>query len=205
MTDKTPLTARLDCADGRRLGDLTLIERDLKQTVALCDRILAVLGQPKADQVVIEGLWTAALVAYARCFASGKRIPLGQALFDSVAPHWKKEHEFFSDLRSKHIAHSVNEFEQVQVGVQLHRPDINRRGVVCTVVSMRHVFTASFEKVNSLRALASVVLTKVSAELSGAEARLRATADALLLVDLYALPPIEHAEPDYERVARPRR
>ena len=205
MTDNAPLTARLDCADGRRLGDLTLIERDLKQTVALCDRLLTVLGQPKADQLVIEGLWTAALVAYARCFATGKRVPLDQVLFDSVAPHWRKEHDFFLDLRNKHIAHSVNEFEQVQVGVQLHPPSLNPGGVVCTTVSMRHVFTASFEKVNSLRALASVVLTKVSAELSGAEARFRTTADALPLAELYALPPIEHAEPDYERVARPRR
>jgi hypothetical protein len=67
------------------------------------------------DTVVIS-LWTAALVAYARCFATGVRARLSEGVFDdkSVA---LEEHRYYMDLRNKHVVHSVNPFEISATGV----------------------------------------------------------------------------------------
>ena len=67
---------------------------------------------------MIEALWTAALVKYIRCFATGKRFGLDVSVFDGLEGA-RDTHQFFKDMRDKHVVHSVNPFEDASVGVVL--------------------------------------------------------------------------------------
>lgn len=72
------------------------------------------------DTANARALWISGLVSHARCFRGGVRTAGGapdavRALSESN----KERHEYFLNLRDKHIAHSVNAFEQAKVAVGL--------------------------------------------------------------------------------------
>ena len=72
------------------------------------------------DPVIWEALSAAAVVRYARCFNSGKRDRLKHDLFNAAPQHVKEAHEYFIAVRSKHVAHSVNVFEENDVTVTVN-------------------------------------------------------------------------------------
>ena len=103
-----------------RLGDLSLVLLDLRSVIELCRRLGSELAKPAAerDNLTIEALWTAALVKYVRCFTSGKRTELDASVFEDINGA-RDTHQYFKNMRDKHVAHSVNPFEGVGVRVLL--------------------------------------------------------------------------------------
>lgn len=72
------------------------------------------------DTIGAQALWAAALVAYARCFVGGVRTAgAAAALVGKLPPDEQADHARFRALRDKHVAHSVNAFEQATVAVVL--------------------------------------------------------------------------------------
>jgi hypothetical protein len=64
-------------------------------------------------------------VKYVRCFTTGKRFGLDLSVFDD-SDGARDTHQYFKDMRDKHVVHSVNPFEDASVGVVL-RGDPRRR------------------------------------------------------------------------------
>ena len=72
------------------------------------------------DTTAARALWIAAVVWYARSFTTGLRTSGIAAEIASTLPEPSRaEHDYFVALRDKHMAHSVNVFEQVATGVRL--------------------------------------------------------------------------------------
>src|SRR5438045_3537317 len=75
-----PFRAKLETPEAVHLAALRSITVDLDRVIAFCERLQTLSrdrdenGAPK-DDVQFDALWTAALVAYARCFTTGKRKP----------------------------------------------------------------------------------------------------------------------------------
>lgn len=60
------------------LADLAEIFEELQTVLRCCERLLTDLAAPgQGDPLVVEALWTTAVLSYARCFAAGAR---GQGL-----------------------------------------------------------------------------------------------------------------------------
>ena len=97
-----------------------MVLQDLRSVIELCKRLDTELerAEDEADNLLIEALWTAALVKYVRCFTSGKRFGLDPSVFDGLAGA-SETHQYFKNMRDKHVAHSVNPFEGVGVRVVL--------------------------------------------------------------------------------------
>ncbi|MGH3550515.1 MAG: hypothetical protein ACRDQU_20825 [Pseudonocardiaceae bacterium] len=77
--DDTPgLALRFDSIEARELADISSVIQDLKFVNACCERLWSEMQKGKAEQdvVLVRALWSAALVAYWRCFGNGKRAPL---------------------------------------------------------------------------------------------------------------------------------
>jgi hypothetical protein len=133
---------RVEFEEAIELRDLVAVHNDLQFVALAADRLSELLEQSKdADSVLVEALQTAALIAYARCFGTGKRGRLTEETIDRMPSEGTREfHRHLKDLRDKHIAHSVNAFEQTAIGVVLS-PD---RSQVLGVASfhMKHI---SFE------------------------------------------------------------
>lgn len=67
-----------------------------------------------------RALWVAAVVWYARSFSGGVRTAgVAAGLAENLSSPVRASHEYVLALRDKHMAHSVNSFEQVYAGVQL--------------------------------------------------------------------------------------
>jgi hypothetical protein len=62
------------------------------------------------EDVVKQSLWTAALIAYVRCFATGVRARFDESIFDD-REDVIQQHRYYKNIRDKHIAHSVNALE----------------------------------------------------------------------------------------------
>lgn len=153
--------AEVDYEEARKLADLGAIIQDLKFTMETCSRLKKLLEENSQDILLIESLWTSALIRYARCFASGKRFGLSESVFNGLEGEPHKVHKMYIDLRNKHIAHSVNPFEQMKVGLILSSPSSSERKIIgVATMAMRHI-SPDIEGVHQLGLLAKVILEKV--------------------------------------------
>jgi hypothetical protein len=153
--------AKVDYEEAKKLADLGAIIQDLGFTMKTCSRLKKLLKEESQDSLLIESMWTAALIRYARCFATGKRIGLSESIFDGLVGEPHEIHKIYIDLRNKHIAHSVNPFEQMVVGLVLSPQSSHARKVIgVATLSMRHI-CPSVEGVHQLGLLSKVLLEKV--------------------------------------------
>lgn len=130
----------LEIIDARSVGhlegakeaeDLHEITRDLEFTrdaIELLDEMIKHSDEEGTEldnaHIIQRSLYTAALIAYARCYGkpgkkpSGKRVLLdAEQVFADVDASWKRHHKHFIDVRDKHLAHSVNPFEINRAGL----------------------------------------------------------------------------------------
>jgi hypothetical protein len=72
------------------------------------------------DTTQARALWVAAVVWYARCFTGGRRTSrVAAGLVDALSDEARATHKYVLALRNRHMAHSINVFEQVIAGVRL--------------------------------------------------------------------------------------
>jgi len=90
---------------------LHLLVNDLEFALK-CFRRAQSAGQPSPDNLECKAFIFSGVIAYARAFATGVRGLNPAELFAGVWNDDDKEiHQYLMDLRNKHIAHSVNEYE----------------------------------------------------------------------------------------------
>lgn len=95
-------------------SDLTGIRYDLMSARSLARRLQNVVEGEEPDYELVDALTTAILVRYSRPFSGGvRRWPAEDAL-NELSEGQRQEHERLRDFRDKHIAHSVNAFEENQ-------------------------------------------------------------------------------------------
>ncbi|QBZ97568.1 hypothetical protein [Flavobacterium sangjuense] len=122
-------TIKINTKEGKLLSDLVSLESDLEFTKATLKLLSQRPAETKSDNeintvnielsenvVINRALYTSALISYTRCFNKGARLGLTSEIFNYFkdSEGAKKAHKHFTDLRSKHFAHSINPFEQHQ-------------------------------------------------------------------------------------------
>jgi hypothetical protein len=106
----------------REVADLLAMQQDLTFVWEACDLLLDLpTDEPGLQALLTRALWSSALIAYARCFATGKRLGLKDDDVRRVpnGDEAVKFHRKLLDLRNKHIAHSVNPLEFIKIGVMV--------------------------------------------------------------------------------------
>ena len=157
------LIVTLESPSAARLADLASILQDLRFIVGCCDLLMAQLRlpDPERDGVAVAAAWSAALIAYRRCFDAGVRGGLTVADVQALGLQGEvlKIHKFLHDMRDKHIAHSVNPYEVVRIGAVLSPPEsVDRKVEGIATLSMKHVVAderGSCSSADSRRALLS--------------------------------------------------
>lgn len=113
---------RLDSTSARALADLSARFDDLQTVLKCCERLVTELTVPRVDDVVVEAVWTTALLSYARCFATGTTdTALTEDDLKAAQQHGEVGdwHHILLQLRD-HYAHSAaNPREKFSVGVAL--------------------------------------------------------------------------------------
>jgi hypothetical protein len=127
------LTVALDVPSAQILADQAATIQDLQFVMECCKRLLTELAKPEEDRdpVVPQALWSAALVAYVRCFGKGKRFGLATEDVRALPLQGAvmKFHQWVLGERKKLTEHSANPFQAAKVGAALSPPGQPKRRV----------------------------------------------------------------------------
>jgi hypothetical protein len=123
----------VDFPEAQKVQEIHAVLRDLDFVMRTADYLADLLrewasleedlapGDGSKKDLVARSLWTAAIIAYVRCFAQGTRYRLRKEDLKEQYPGGNviKLHQYFWEIRDKHVAHSVSPFEVFGTGVDL--------------------------------------------------------------------------------------
>src|SRR3569832_2482965 len=130
------------------------------------------------DSIFVEGLVTASLIRYFRCFATGVRLELVRSDLEGLDEELLKQHDYYKHLRDKFVAHSINPFEENWVTATASERD----GVAQPITALghgSHRIVLSVGESRGLSALIKQVRYIVGAKIKAEEQRLLAIIQAL--------------------------
>jgi hypothetical protein len=196
--------ADVEFPEAKRLADLASILRDLQATIETCKRVVEILDSDKNNVILIEGLWSAALVRYVRCFAFGKRYGLTEEVFEGLKGDPIGTHRWYKNMRDKHVAHSVNPYEQVRVGIVLSPEESKDRKVIGVSTLAGSYICPDKKGVEQLGMLANVLIRKVKELGKKCEKSVLETAKTLPIDKLYKQATSRFVAPGPEEAGEPR-
>jgi hypothetical protein len=192
--DPSMLTVALDVASAQILADQASIIQDLQFVMDCCKRLLTELDKPEEDRdpIVPQALWSAALVAYARCFGKGKRYGLSTEDVRNLPLRGEvmKYHKWVIDERDKLTMHPVNPFAATTVGAALSPPDHEERRVEGIVILSTSRVLVDDTGVRQLGGLASELAKQTAEKAQTQQDFVLADAQQLNRDSLYKLPPL---------------
>jgi hypothetical protein len=105
--------AKIDSVAGREFAALQLVHNDISFALE-CLQEADKMGVPDSQNLRSKSLIFSAVVAYARPFKTGVReIRMEESSFAAAGQEFNLDlHNYLIAVRDKHVAHSVNEFEQ---------------------------------------------------------------------------------------------
>jgi len=156
------------------LADLYSIQYDLEIATHLCKAASEMAAPRPHDSLAVEGLVTAAIVRYFRCFSSGARLGLRRSDIGDLDDQSLVDHDYFKALRDKFVAHSVNPFEENWVTATASERD----GVRYPITSVGHGSHRMLLSTGEARTMGTLI-TKVRRIL---EPRIRDEEERLLAV-----------------------
>jgi hypothetical protein len=193
------LTVDIDVPSAQVLADQAGIISDLQFVMESCRRLLTELATPEdeRDAVIPLALWSAALVAYARCFSSGKRFGLTAQDVEDLPLEGEvlKFHKWVIEERNRHTRHSANPFEGARVGLALAAPPARQRIEGVAVLSASHVLVDD-TGVRQLGGLASELARQTADRARTQQDVVVGDAQKLDLAKLYELPPLPSGPAD---------
>jgi hypothetical protein len=197
------LTVALDIPSSQVLADQAVIIQDLQFVMESCKRLLAELARPEEerDPVVPVALWSAALVAYARCFATGQRFGLTADDVTSVPLQGEvlSYHKWVIRERNTTTRHPASPLDSAVVGAALSAPGSPQapsgpvEGIV--ILSNSHVLVDD-TGVRQLGGLASELAKQTAEKMKAQQDIVLADAQKLGPDRLNALPPVPLYDPD---------
>lgn len=196
--------AEVDYDEARVTADLMSYFQDLTFTIDALDRLQQMINDNVQDNVVSGSLWIGALVSYARCFSTGKRFGLSGEMFRSSAGGLEC-HEYYINLRNKHIAHSVNPFEQVVVGIVLSPPSKSEKKVEGIAVMSQRLLHLDSVGIQNLRRLSVAALEVIQTRSKESQDEALEAGKKLLLDSLYDKAHLRTVTPGPDQASKARR
>lgn len=170
-----------------------------------CSQILALLPDepPVPHEIALSAnaLWIAAHVAYARCFIGGARRNVPLDFLSTLDGEPVELHNYIIDMRNKHVAHSVNAFEQVQIGIVLDEEQGSAVGV--GIGHLKRAVDAP-EGTRNMMLLAQAAARALAPRRAQLSELILAEADAVPFDELRARPRMAMQPPGPEDVSRRR-
>jgi hypothetical protein len=191
MADSPSTVRKIDTPESGELAQLSAVFEDLQYVLRCCENLVSVLGGIRPDPVMVEALWTGALVGYVRCFSGRAKIltdadVTGLELEDEV----KEFHKTFPTLRDHYASRHVNPREAFTIGIA-QANDGNPTGVAIVSTPRPGVDDTT---VRVLGRLAYALSGLVDARMQGAQSRVLEAARAMTPAQLAELPLVHLSE-----------
>lgn len=161
----------VDLDEAVALADLSGVATDFESARSLAKYLADRFAPGALDLEVVDAFSTAILVNYARPFMSGVRKWLGTDILKSLTPEQIELHETFMAWRNKHIAHSVNPFEENQVVAYYDQDTVAETGIQNISVQEYRLIGLSMQHLEDMQMLADALLVVVKACIDAEAAR----------------------------------
>jgi hypothetical protein len=203
MTNSIPTATpgvlrRLNTASSSALVELAAIFEDLQTVLRCCERLVSELaaGDGEPDDVVVEAVWTVALLSYARCFQPpGAGMALTEDDLTGTQSHadvldW---HRVLLQLRDHYADPRTNPRERFSVGVA-QNSDGAANGVAVTSTRQPLVDVLTVRQTGAIAfALSALVDDRITAQQEKVFGEVKNASKA----DLHKLPRLDVARSDW--------
>jgi hypothetical protein len=197
--------AKVEFEEAKLLADLGAINNDLASVIDILTRLCKELENNSSDWTLIDSYFTAALIKYIRCFSTGKRYGLKPENIYSDIEGAIAFHTQLKDMRDKHIAHSVNPFEEMAVDIQLNPFETGEKKIIGVSTLCRKLITFELPQIKDFQRLAILAANEVSRLGKEAEQNVLKKAKLIPIEELYAKSRSELITPGYDQSGKSRK
>ncbi len=193
--------------ESAELARLTSIRYDLSSAIELCEFFEKQCMQSAhayAGAEITDAFSTAILVRYSRAFVSGVRRGLGENALATLTAAQRANHERLRAFRDKHVAHSVNAFEDTKVQARYCLERVDQEGITGVSAAHYRVVGLSSRDVNDTVDLCQTLLIHVNGEIQKEEGRLLAFLRAMPYSDVLSRPSEPIPVPDHSKIGKRR-
>ena len=99
------------------MAAMAAVFEELQYVLRCCEHLVGALAHPNPDAVLVEALWTGALLGYARCFSARSEVltdaDLGELKLDADV---REFHATIKKLRDHYASRHVNPRETFTIG-----------------------------------------------------------------------------------------
>ena len=194
---------RMTSSTAKHLEALISIHQDFRYVMQVTHAAVTMLEGDVANvnHLLLQTYWSAALNAYARSFNDGVRGQKAKPEIFSGIEGALESHDYFIKQRDKLIAHSVNPFEDVAVGVFLDTKD---KVIGVGELSGRLVAT-SIEGFRDLNQLAKIATEHLKQDITNNKEQLLKEAKRLPVSELRRLADVKYVAPSPDKSGISRR
>lgn len=170
MATHTWVDLQLD--EATRLADLGGILRDIQQAREFANLLITEHRAEMPNSQLMEALSIAATVMYSRPFMGGVRQRLGENDLRIFTPEQRIAHEHLRAYRDKHVAHSVNAFEENIPRANYCVERVNEEGITSISYSVIYVVSLGDVHVNAIIELTTLLEAHIESQIAAEETRL---------------------------------
>lgn len=196
-----------DHEEAAELSQLESIRHDLVSTVHLCEFFAAQCAQSEhgyACSEITDAFSTAILIRYSRAFVSGVRRGLGEDALQALTPEQRANHEHFRAFRDKHIAHSVNAFEDTKIQARFCLERVEQEGITGVSAAHYRVVGLCSKDISDILQLCSVLLKYLDGAIQVEKMRVLNVLRAMPVAEVLSRPSAPLLVPDHSKVSKRR-
>lgn len=195
----------IDLPEARDLADLTGIQMDLMaaRDFALMLKKVFESERPKWD--LVDPLSTAILVRYSRPFVTGVRARLGEDALQKLSGPQREKHRRLRAFRDKHIAHSVNAFEENQPVARYWIERVKEEGITSVECNHTRVVGLSSADVEVVIELTTAMLSHVDSCLEQEKAKVFEIVKKMPVDEILSKGSKGSKHPDLKNIHKPRK
>lgn len=186
------------------LADLHGVAADLSRAREYAELLIEQFKTQPPNWRLVEPLSTAMTVAYARAFSGGVRYHLREDDLEGLSSEQRSIHQFLRDYRDKHVAHSVNAFEENIVRANYCIERVHAEGITGIGYGGSRVASLGGDKITGLIAIATHLESKVRTRIAQEEKRLLEIVRAMPLEEVLAGGQ-KTFQPAFAKVSQPRK
>lgn len=189
------------------LARLKSIHYDLQSTIQLCEFFDAQCAQAAngyAGSEITDAFSTSILVRYSRAFVSGVRRGLGEEALAILTSEQRKNHERLRAFRDKHVAHSVNAFEDTKIQARYCLERVEQEGITGVSAAHYRVVGISSKDVSDTIELCNSFLAYVNEEIQKEQRRVLSFLRAMPVSEVLLRPSDPIMVPDHSKIGKRR-
>lgn len=186
------------------LAHLHSIHFDLSSVIQLCEFLDAQCKKSEhyyAGAELTDAFSTAILVRYVRAFSSGVRRSLGKDALKTLSSEQRANHDRLKAFRDRHIAHSVNAFEDTKVQARYCAERVAEEGITSVSAAHYRVVGLGGKDVVDMIDLCKTLLLYVQGEIEKEKQNLLAFIRSIPLPDILSRPSGPVLVPDLATIA----